>query len=250
MSGNNSADRARRRAVRARMADTGETYSAAARALDRAAQSPGPQVAERDWSTRARVRITALHEAGAPGAPHTRRFAPGEELEMVQWGRAGRDIDRDSWWTTTDIDAAFIVPAGHVEVLAVLHENPPTWAEAALPAGRVAELLGPDTASWAERGVIVVEHWQHYQVRTVDGELLGLVDRDHGTGELVVPERFAGLGWPVQYRAVISDDEMAPRSVPMPGGFVPVSPARTADAERHRWSSTLPGVVAPVTIRP
>ncbi|MDL4814019.1 hypothetical protein [Actinomadura opuntiae] len=45
---------------------------------------------------------------------------------LVQWGRAGRPIDRDTWWTGYDIDGAHILPAAGVEVIEVLDENPPT----------------------------------------------------------------------------------------------------------------------------
>lgn len=242
-----TSDKARKAAIRARMDQTGEPYSVAARNLDASpAAAAAVPVAERDWSTRARVRITAAYSAGAPYSDG-RDFAVGEELEMVQWGRAGRQVERDAWWTSTNIDGAFIVPAEHVEVLDVVRDNPPTWAAAAMPAERVVELFGPDAAGWAERGVVVIDHWRHYQVRAVDGELLGLVDRDHRTGELAVPERW--VGQPVQYRAVIFDNGLSERSVPMPGGFVPPSPARAADGERIRWSK-VPGVVAPATMRP
>lgn len=237
-------DHTRKQQIRARMAaHPDEPYSVAARHVDAGDQA----VAERDWSTRARVRITAPYGAGAPDSYDGRQFTAGEELEMIQWGRGGRPVERDSWWTSTDIDGAFIVPADHVEVLEVIRENPPTWAAAALPVDRAVELFGPAAAGWPERGVVVIDHWQHYEVRAVDGELLGLVDRDHRTGELAVPDRW--VGWPIQYRAVIVDNDLAPRSVPMPGGFVPESPARAADGERMRWRN-VPGVVAPETMRP
>lgn len=204
------------------------------------ARAEQPPLAERDWSIRARVRITVPYESGAPDSVHGRRFQPGEVLEMVQWGRGGRRIDRDSWWTSTDIDAAFIVPADHVDVLEVIADNPPTWAAAALGADRVVELFGTSAAAWPGNGVVVIDCRRHYEIRAVAGELLGLVDRDYQTGELTDP---------VQYRAVIVDDELAPRSVPMPGGFIPASPARTADGERIRWRN-IPGVRAPETMRP
>lgn len=72
--------------------------------------------AERAWWRYARVRITGAYYAGNPTGGD-RRFTPGEELEMVQWGRSARPVNRRSWWTDTDIDGAFIVPADLVEVL-------------------------------------------------------------------------------------------------------------------------------------
>jgi hypothetical protein len=61
-----------------------------------------------------------------------RIFRPGEEVEMVQWGRAGEEVDTDSWWTTSQyIPAAHIVPADKVEVLEVLEgRRPETDADA------------------------------------------------------------------------------------------------------------------------
>jgi hypothetical protein len=211
-----------------------------------------PEIAEREWSTWARVRITQPYSAGAPEDRDGRDFQPGEELEMVQWGRAGRPVDRAKWWTSFDVDLALIVPASHVEVLEVLHDTPPTWAAAAMPADRVEELFGPDAAGWADRGVIVVvpsRYADRFEVRTTDGaELLGLVDRQPRTGEPARPEPWLGYRQ-VQYRAVIATDTFTPRSVPMPAGFIPASPARAADTERQRWQH-LPGVTAPDTIRP
>jgi hypothetical protein len=66
--------------------------------------------------TRARVRITKLHTACNPYGD--RDFAPGEELEMVQWGPGG-----DSWWTELAVDTSFVVPGECVEVLEVLDDE-------------------------------------------------------------------------------------------------------------------------------
>lgn len=84
------------------------------------------QIADRHWHTWARVRILERYSAGN-GGPHydVRVFEPGEELRMIQWGIAGREIDRDSWWTSTDIDGAFIISADKVEVLEILTEVAP-----------------------------------------------------------------------------------------------------------------------------
>ncbi|GAA2244482.1 hypothetical protein GCM10010104_45840 [Streptomyces indiaensis] len=73
---------------------------------------------------RARVRIREEHEANSLERT-LRVFRPGEVIEMVQRGRAGHEIDTDSWWTTNHyIPAAHIVPASKVEVLEVLEGRP------------------------------------------------------------------------------------------------------------------------------
>src|SRR6266852_4043941 len=121
----------RKQAIRARMAETGEPYTEAARKLGGEPGTPDyaeilqndPPAAEREWSTWARVRIRATYRAGSVSPWDERRFEPGQELEMVQWGRAGRPVDRAAWWTSTDIDGAFIVPAGHVDVLEVTRDK-------------------------------------------------------------------------------------------------------------------------------
>src|SRR5580658_1347550 len=143
-------DKARKRAVRARMAATGERYTTAARRLGDIPPAPDdpaytdlvrddPELAEREWLTRARVRILASYPSSAPDIWHKRDPAPqpGEERVMIQWGRAGRAVDRDAWWTSADIDGAAIVPAEHVLVLEVTENSAPTHNGAALPAGVV-----------------------------------------------------------------------------------------------------------------
>ncbi len=79
------------------------------------------QRAEREWHTRAIVRILETVHAGTPEGGR-RTFRAGEELEMVQWGRAGRPVTRDAWWTSFDIDGAFIIKASKVEVIKYLDE--------------------------------------------------------------------------------------------------------------------------------
>lgn len=81
--------------------------------------------AQRDWHTRARVRILADTASQSIDPPGVRRFRAGEECVMIQWGRAGRPVERDSWWDSFDIDAAHIVPASKVEVIAILEEVTP-----------------------------------------------------------------------------------------------------------------------------
>ncbi len=83
------------------------------------------QVATRDWHTRARVRITAETTSRSVNPWVERTFHQGEELEMLQWGRAGRPVRRDAWWTSFDIDGAYIIKAENVEVIEVLDEIAP-----------------------------------------------------------------------------------------------------------------------------
>jgi hypothetical protein len=296
-------DKARKRAVRARMAETGERYTTAARRLADApddrplriprgdtcpycrsaglsvertgAQSvrvtcngcgecnirpaafyevppaPGPAyavlvqadppAAERDWSTRARVRIITPVGAANVDPRGSRSFTPGEELEMIQWGRAGRSVDRSAWWTSTDIDGAFIIGAEHVEVLEIIKEKAPTFAGAALPAAEVTAMLGPSAAGWAEQGILLVPHIYDLEVRAGSGELLGLIERG-GQGQDYDPPR---PRQPVTYRAVIREDgSHHPPAVKFPGGFVPPDPARATAAERARWGGTGTGTAA------
>jgi hypothetical protein len=288
-------DKARKRAVRARMAATGERYTTAARRLseglaaapltippgytcpdcggaDLAAERTGaesvrvtcgacgeasvrpavafeippapndpaytdlvkddPELAERDWWTRARVRILSTYPGGTPDIWHNRERPPqpGEELPMLQDGRPGRPVHRDTWWTSTDIDGAAAVPAEHVLVLEVLEASAPTHKGAALPARQVTAILGPGAGPWAALGVLVIAGTFSFEIRAADGELVGLVDR--ATGERY---RHQQAREPVTYRVVIGEHAEAwpsPPSVPFPPGFLPPDPVRTAAAER------------------
>ncbi|MEU3340447.1 hypothetical protein [Streptomyces sp. NPDC006668] len=86
--------------------------------------APGP-IAEQDWFVRARVRIREEHHAHSL-EQKLRTFRPGQEVELVQWGRASQEVDTDAWWTTSHyIPAAHIVPADKIEVLEVLEERRP-----------------------------------------------------------------------------------------------------------------------------
>lgn len=82
--------------------------------------------ATRDWYRRAIIRVkeTVTKRSVDPYREHT--FRVGEELEMVQWGRAGRPVKRESWWTSFDIDGALILEASKVEVITILDEKLPT----------------------------------------------------------------------------------------------------------------------------
>ena len=239
----------RKQAIRARMAETGEPYTEAARKLG---EEPGtldyaaiaqndPPVAEREWSTRARVRIRASYRAGSVSPREGCRFEPGQELEMVQWGRAGRPVDRSAWWTSTDIDGAFIVPVEHVDVLEVIRDEPPTFARAALPRGQVIAILGPGAETWDSQDILVVPSVYDLEIRAASGELLGLVERG-GTGagydKIQVQQ-------PVTYRAVIREDgSYHPPSVKFPAEFIPPDPVRATAGERARWGGTGTGSAA------
>jgi hypothetical protein len=82
------------------------------------------QQAAREWHTRAIVRMKeTTHTASPEGGTHT--FHAGQEVEMVQWGRAGREVNRGAWWTSFDIDGAFIIKAKNVEVVRIIDETSP-----------------------------------------------------------------------------------------------------------------------------
>ncbi|MGW2375382.1 MULTISPECIES: hypothetical protein [Kitasatospora] len=83
-------------------------------------------IAERNWWTRARVRFLEEVDVEAVHPRRRRVFWQGEEEVMVQWGLAGRRVDRSTWWTSIDVNGAYIVMAPSVEVLEVLEEQPPT----------------------------------------------------------------------------------------------------------------------------
>jgi hypothetical protein len=227
-------DKARKRAVRARMAETGERYTTAARKLG-ADRPADPPVAEREWSTRARVRIVTAARAGSVAWHDVHQFTPGEELEMIQWGRAGRPVERDCWWSSTDIDGAYIIDAGHVEVLEVIAESAPTFAGAALPAAKVTAMFGDGAAGWPELGILTVPSVYDLEIRAGSGELLGLIERG-GQGAAYADPHPAE---PVTYRAVIREDgSYHPPAVKFPAGFIPPDPARATAAERARWGGT------------
>ena len=82
--------------------------------------------ATQNWHTRARVRIRETVRVGSvdPWREHT--FQAGDELEMLQWGNKGSPVDRSVWWTSYDIDGAYIIKADKVEVVRVLEEVQPT----------------------------------------------------------------------------------------------------------------------------
>ena len=192
------------------------------------------------------MRITKPYHAGSVSPWDERQFEAGEELEMNQHGRAGRPVERDTWWTSFDIDGAFIIPAEHVEVLEILRESAPTFAGAALPADNVAVMFGPGAAGWPNLGILAVPGVYDFEIRARDGELLGLIGRG-GTGPDYARPHPAE---PVTYRAVIREDgSYHPPAVKFPGGFVPPDPARATAAERARWGGTGTGTAGGVTMR-
>ena len=81
--------------------------------------------ATRDWHTRAIIRVKETTRCGSvdPWREHT--FRAGDELEMLQFGNAGRPVDRSAWWTDYDIDGAFIIKSSNVEIVRIIEEVPP-----------------------------------------------------------------------------------------------------------------------------
>jgi hypothetical protein len=112
----------------------------------------------------------------------------------------------------------------------------------------VAEILGPGTGPWAALGVLVVASTFSFEIRTADGELLGLVERG-GQGR---DRARLHAQEPVTYRAVIREGITeawpAPAAVAFPPGFMPPNPIRTAADERARWGGTGTGTAAGVTV--
>lgn len=101
---------------------------------------PG-HLAERGWWTLVRVRFLRDVTVSCPGDHTPRTYHAGETATMNQHGSAGREIDRDVWWPSTDIDYALIVPADAVEVLEVIEQTAPFWADAELTAEQAIEAL-------------------------------------------------------------------------------------------------------------
>ncbi len=86
--------------------------------------------ATREWYTRAIIRVKEMTTKRSVEPYTVRTFRAGEELEMVQWGRAGRPVRREAWWTSFDIDGALILEADKVEVVKILDEKSPFESEA------------------------------------------------------------------------------------------------------------------------
>ncbi len=82
-------------------------------------------IASHDWHRRALVRVKEMTMKRSVDPYREYTFHLGEEIEMVQWGRADRPVIRDTWWTSFDIDGAFIIEASKVEVVKILDEKLP-----------------------------------------------------------------------------------------------------------------------------
>jgi hypothetical protein len=92
------------------------------------------EIAAREWHTQAIVRFTKDTTVVSVEPSRQRTYHDGEEVTMIQWGRAGRPIDRSHWWSSADIDGAFIVKGSYVEIVKILDEilpydAPPTTDE-------------------------------------------------------------------------------------------------------------------------
>lgn len=85
----------------------------------------GIVIAERHWHTRALVRVRDDHVIGPGPDWCTCVCRAGEELELLQWGRAGQPVDRDTWWNPDDLTSGFVIPTVKVDVLMVLDDVPP-----------------------------------------------------------------------------------------------------------------------------
>ncbi len=161
---------------------------------------PG-HLAERYWRRLARLRITVETKCAAPDDYHGRTYKVGEILKANQNGRAGEPVDRDSWWVGegVDIDGGHILPAANVEVVEVLHDVPPTWADAALPAGEVLALLGPyfpeageAVAAWYAAGLVVTRTPSGLAIYTPGPEYrwVGGLARDYWDGHAGALNRY------------------------------------------------------------
>ena len=82
-------------------------------------------IASHDWHRRALIRVKEMTTKRSVDPYREYTFHVGEELEMVQWGRAGRLVIRDTWWTSFDIDGAFIIEDSKVEIVKILDEKLP-----------------------------------------------------------------------------------------------------------------------------
>jgi hypothetical protein len=148
--------------------------------------------AERSWWTRAKVRILRDHTAGCPDLQtpdHT--YRTGDVVTMIQYGSARDEIDRDTWWSSTDIDSSYAVRADNTEVLEVLEHVEPFWRDATLTVEQVTEALAlfhgnaaEAAAAWARAG-LVAAHTAHALVVYTSAPAytpIGQVPRDYWDG--------------------------------------------------------------------
>ncbi|MGW3100249.1 hypothetical protein ACWDCC_43230 [Streptomyces sp. NPDC001102] len=117
------------------------------------------------WSVRARVRIITEHQSTSVEPLRLRLFHPGEELEMVQWGRPGDESGTAPWWTSPDVHEAHMVPASKVEVLEVLQPLP-----APCPAHLIPDATGAEAFQEAYRNAMA----HHVVFVAIESENSGL----------------------------------------------------------------------------
>jgi len=69
------------------------------------------------WMILARVRVVADVVVGNVDPDTHRAYRTGEEVDMILRGQPGEPLSAASWWSSTDVDAAYILKADQVEVL-------------------------------------------------------------------------------------------------------------------------------------
>ncbi|MFJ8388584.1 hypothetical protein ACIQ9Q_29485 [Streptomyces sp. NPDC094438] len=72
------------------------------------------------WMIRGRVRIVADVKVGNVDPGRHRQYRAGEELTMILRGQEGEPLSAASWWSSLDVDGAYILKADDVEVLEML----------------------------------------------------------------------------------------------------------------------------------
>jgi hypothetical protein len=106
-------------------------------------------LAEREWATRAKVRfLRDVTDSTAPDAyPRTSNYRKGDERIMVQHGHQHRPV-RPDWWSSFDIDGAWIAPADAIEIVELISYTSPCtpWPETA--AEQIAG-YSPRTETWS-----------------------------------------------------------------------------------------------------
>ncbi|MFJ8849350.1 hypothetical protein [Streptomyces sp. NPDC102437] len=77
------------------------------------------------WMMRARVRVVADVAASNPYT-RPRVYRAGDELEMLLRGIPGEPMNSAQWWSSADVNGAYILP---FEAVAVLEPLGPTWVK-------------------------------------------------------------------------------------------------------------------------
>lgn len=192
-------------------------------------------LAQRHWGTTAKVRVLRDVKAGsAEGEP--RLFRKGEIVTMMQWGRAGHEVKRDAWWTSTDVEYGKMLAATDVEVVEVIEDYPPTWAEAKLDADAVTKLLNGHAGTarhiggakkvaqaWADAGLYVALERAGLVVHSPAPEYrrLGRVQRD----------KDGRLGRP--YEAIVKSHEFY-EDAAFVGNDLPLDPVAAVEEGKRR----------------